>query len=98
MSEDKGSDVMSRRKGEITKAAIDRGWPYQVSLDADTVRRRFAEIEAVTQQFSRAPRGHAYRRNDRDYVVYCFADPHHAEQFATLFDGQEMTPDSRPRW
>lgn len=88
---------MSRCKGEITNAAIDRGWAHQVSIDAESVRRRFGEIEAFTRELTHAPRGHGYRRNNRDQVVCCFADAQHAAQFAVVFDGREMTPSTRPR-
>ena len=86
------------RKGEISARAIDRDWPYQVSLPAATVVRDFNAIEVLRGQLSAAPRGHAYRLDDVDFVVTCFAVQEHAEIFAATFDGTVIAPGDRPPW
>ncbi|MGE8944076.1 hypothetical protein ACO2I3_19395 [Leptospira interrogans] len=89
---------MSRRKGEITSAAIDRGWPHQVALAGTTVRANFVQIERRSRELGTAPRHHGYRRDHEDFIVYCFADEDPADIFAQAYDGQRMDPDTRPRW
>ena len=46
---------------------------------------------------SLAPRHPTVRRNDVDYVVFCFANPDHAESFRVAFAGQPFDPSQRGR-
>src|SRR5262245_17432325 len=92
---------MTRRKGELSKAAIDSGWPHQVALRADQcvgaeymTARRFCEGEGL----SLCERGHSFRRDDRDYVVFCFAAREDAELFRQRFGGEITDPATRSRW
>jgi hypothetical protein len=62
------------RKGELSKAMIDREWPHQVVLPAYccggsnyVTMRLFCEAERL----SLCVRGHSSRRNDTDFVVFC---------------------------
>lgn len=78
-----------RRKGELSKSAIDRDWPHQVALPADQVSGRpFVDIQQFCSELSLAPRGHYFRRNDRDYVVFCFAKRVNAELFQGHYGGE----------
>jgi hypothetical protein len=43
------------------------------------------------------PRGHSFRRDDRDYVAFCFADAAHAELFRKRFGGEPFDPNVRPK-
>ena len=83
---------MVYRKGELSKSAVDRGWPHQVA---------FAEAK-VMQSFcvglSLCVRGHWFRCADEDYQVRCFAEREHAELFTARFGGELMTPETRPPW
>ena len=88
---------MSRRKGEMSKAAVDAGWPHQVALPSPVVVRQFPAIIAFCDGMSVCVRGHCFRRNDVDYVVKCFADKAQAELFSARFGGKYMTPETRPR-
>jgi hypothetical protein len=92
---------MVYRKGELSKHAIDRDWPHQVALAATFVAGRnhtiihdFCHIEKL----SVCQRHHAFRRDDVDYVVYCFAEREHAERFQWRFGGAIFDPMSRARW
>src|SRR5438046_2202587 len=65
------------RKGELSKATIDRNWPHQVALPAAhcsganaTTIRLFCEDERL----SLCVRGHSFRRDDLDVIVFCFAE------------------------
>jgi hypothetical protein len=86
------------RKGEMTKAAVDRGWPHQVALPSSQMVAEFNTIMALCEGLSLCPRGHWFRRDGRDYVVKCFAVREDADKFAARFDGEYMTPETRPSW
>ena len=36
-------------------------------------------------------RTYGFRRDDVDYVAFCFANPAHAEQFRERFDGERVS-------
>jgi hypothetical protein len=87
------------RKGELSKGTIDREWPHQVALRADFVAgRNFTVIHEFCRALSICSRGHSFRRDSTDYVVFCFADRAHAEQFRDRFAGEFIGPKSRPKW
>jgi hypothetical protein len=87
-----------RRRGELSKGMIDRDWPHQVALPSPVVVARFKEINEAARRLSACPRTHAFRRDDIDYVVYCFARPEEANAFLDQFGGELMRPEDRPRW
>ena len=89
---------MVYRKGEMTKAAVDRGWPHQVALPSSQMVAEFKTIMAFCEWLSVCVRGHWFRRDGRDYVVKCFATKDDADKFAARFDGEYMTPESRPKF
>src|SRR4029078_1513224 len=56
--------MMVRRKGEISSAAIDRQYPYQVILPAHCYSgTNYRTIHAFCIGLSLAPRGHAVLKN-----------------------------------
>jgi hypothetical protein len=92
---------MVYRKGELSKSTIDREWPHQVALAASFVAgRNFMAIHHFCrdEDLSLCPRQHFFRRNDRDHVVYCFAERDHAERFLQRFGGELVDPATRPKW
>ena len=86
------------RRGELSKGMIDRDWPHQVALPAHVVVARFKEIQEAAGRLSACTRTHAFRRDDVDHVVYCFAMVDDAKCFKALFGGELMRPEDRPRW
>jgi hypothetical protein len=89
---------MSRRKGELTSAGIDRGWPHQVMLPAnqcvgpnDKIMRDFCA------ELSLCSRGHSFVKNDEWQRVLCFAEKDHAERFMAQFGGEWFDPATRGR-
>jgi hypothetical protein len=89
------------RKGELSKGAIDRNWPHQVALPA----ARCGGANYVTirlfcddENLSLCIRGHSFRRDDVDMIVFCFAERTHAERFQERFAGEFIEPESRPKW
>jgi len=87
-----------RRKGELSPAAIDSGWPYQVALRADFVAgKNHGVIEQAKQNLGACPRGHSVRRGEVGFVVYCFSDPINADIFMQKFNGERFDPKDRGR-
>jgi len=88
---------MVYRKGELNSAVLDRDYPHQVALSAETVQAYFFAIRQIGENLGMAPRGHSVRHNGKSYVVYCFADRVSAEQFREHFNGESFDPADRGR-
>jgi hypothetical protein len=87
------------RKGELSSAAIDKGWPHQVAVPADTVRgANYPPTHDRAAFRSLCDRGHSFFRDDRHYVVLCFAERADAAHFMERFGGDLIDPKDRPRW
>jgi hypothetical protein len=90
--------VMVRRKGELTAAAMDRGWPHQVALTADDCRGSHGRfIDAFCLDLSVCERHHSVFHDDKWWIVYCFVDAEHAEKFRIRFGGERFDPKDRGR-
>jgi hypothetical protein len=89
--------MMTRRKGELTAAGIDRGWPHQVALPAALVAREFAAIQAFCRDLTLCLRGHSVVRDGAWWRVFCFAEAAHAERFKQRFGGERFDPAKRGR-
>ena len=77
------------RKGELSQRTIEREWPHQVAITAETCRGGgYITTHYFCEELSLCPRHGYFRRDDRDYVVFCFADPEHAELFRARFNGE----------
>jgi hypothetical protein len=88
---------MGRRKGELTSAGIDQGWPHQVALPSTQVRSNFHAIQAFCRDLSLCPRGHSVFHANEWFHVYCFAEAEHAAKFMTRFGGERFNPADRGR-
>jgi hypothetical protein len=89
---------MSRRKGELTAGRIDREWPHQVALQADPVAgENYIVARDFCRDLSLCPRGHSVQRDRREYRVFCFSDPAHADRFFERFNGERFDPKYRGR-
>jgi hypothetical protein len=88
---------MVYRKGELSKAQIDRGWPYQVALRADRCTgAQYDVIDGFCKDLSLCTRGHYLRGSDGiGFNVYCFAEKDHAEMFCVKFGGQMVDAKKR---
>ena len=71
---------------------IDRDWPHQVALPSPVVVARFKKRSRRPPAGGRMPATHAFRRDDVDHVVYCFASPDQAKTFQAHFGGETMGP------
>jgi len=76
-----------RRKGELSPAGIDRGWPHQVALPSRfSVRgngyRRFMDF---CKDLTLCNRGHACVHDQRVVQFYCFEKQEDADKFLQKF-------------
>jgi hypothetical protein len=92
-----GGAGMTRRKGEITRPDIKRHWPHHVVLSADKVRGVMNSqiVWNFAETLSAAPRPYSLRRDDGEFVVFCFTRPEDAEAFAMRFDGERLPETQR---
>jgi hypothetical protein len=90
--------VMVRRKGELIAAAMDRGWPHQVAVSAgECLGSHGRFMDAFCLDLSVCERHHSVFRQDKWWIVYCFADPADAEKFRARFGGEKFNPKHRGR-
>lgn len=90
--------TMTRRKGELTAAQIDRDYPHQVIVPADwrlTIPPRGLFIGG--RKLSLAPRHHSVFMSDRWHIVHCFAEEADAEAFRAQTGGERFDPKRRGR-
>ena len=87
-----------RRRGELSAAAIDRGWPHQVVLPASMSERDgYNEIHEFCRDLTLCTRGHALYHDSQWFHVYCFKEPADAQKFMERFDGEKFDPAERGR-
>jgi hypothetical protein len=92
---------MVYRKGELSKAMMDRDWPHQVALPAyRCLGHEYLTIHIFchAEGLSLCRRRQSYRQDDIDMTVFCFAEREHADQFQARFGGELIDPATRPRW
>jgi hypothetical protein len=84
-----------RRKGELSPAGIDRGWPYQVALPARFCENGgYKKIHDFCDGLSLCTRGHSVYDGEW-FHVYCFAEADHAAKFKERFGGVAFDPSQR---
>src|SRR5215831_10248238 len=76
------------RKGEVSRADIMRKWPQHVALVRGIVNDEMVRGSADT--LSVAPRPYHLRRDDFDFVVFCFAESEDADAFCQQFEEERL--------
>lgn len=87
---------MSKRKGELSPAGINRDWPHQVALPVDSLKDTHF-VHDFCRGLSLCPRGHSVRRGDVEYRLFCFSELAHANLFRAQFKGEQFNPPDRGR-
>jgi hypothetical protein len=86
---------MVYRKGELSRATINREWPHQLALSAEYLR---GKNRIIVQRFcnglSVCSRNRKYWRDREEYVAYCFADRSDAEFVQMHFGGEFVDPNN----
>jgi len=89
---------MAYRKGELTAAQIDRGWPHQVVLPARVCTGpNYITLRLFCDDLSLCNRGHFFWRDSTGFSVFCFSEKERAERFEARFGGELIAPKDRPR-
>ena len=73
------------------------GLSRRIALSADKVRG--AKNSEIVRRFANAlsvePLTYSIRRDDFDFVVFCFSEPEDAEAFCQRFSGERLPEDRR---
>jgi hypothetical protein len=85
------------RKGEALQARLRHQWPHHVALSADKIRghKNYDVVYAFAEAFSVAPRTFSMRRDDLNFLVFCFAKAEDADAFCEQFGGEPLPNDAR---
>jgi hypothetical protein len=87
---------MVYRKGELSSAGIDSGWPHQVALPASVSEGSgYKVVHDFCKDLSLCPRGHCVHHDGQRYNVFCFATAADAEKFMQRFGGETFDPAKR---
>jgi hypothetical protein len=81
---------MTRRRGEITRADLQRKWPYHVAISAGKLRGATYGIVHRFAETLSARRTYLMHRDDHEFVVFCFANPNDAQAFYERFGGERL--------
>lgn len=89
-----------RRKGQTTGRDNERRFPHHVAVlvPRNGFGKRLDELHAqITALGAPVVNGSGFRRDDRDYVIWCFADVDQASGFAKMSGGDVIQQRGRRR-
>jgi hypothetical protein len=80
---------MTRARGQPSRRSIDRDYPHQVVVPAESVGGKNLPFVAVFHAQIGAPqRTRSLFKDDRWCEIYCFAEAQHARSFQAIFSGE----------
>jgi hypothetical protein len=80
---------MTRARGQSSRTLIDREYPYQVLVLAESVGcKMLDEVDAFHVKLGIPTKSRSVRKDDACYSLYCFADREHAKLFQAMFGGE----------
>ena len=76
---------------------LQRNWPHHVALPAEKLRDPVNRelIFCAAGVLSASPLTYSLRRDDSDFVVFCFSKSEDAETFAERFSGNRLLTGGR---
>jgi hypothetical protein len=90
---------MVYRKGELTKARINRDWPHQLALPVDLATgKNYTILDRFCRGLSVCPRHQHYWRDGVEHIAYCFRERSDAEYVQVYFGGESVDPNDLGRW
>lgn len=82
--------MVSRRKGEMNRARLDRDYPHQVALPEGM--GNFNATLKLAQSLSAADRHKSVSSDGQWFTVWCFSKPEDAAAFKAELGGEECDP------
>ena len=80
---------MTRARGQSSRTLLNREYPHQVAVLAQKVAgKALDKVIAFHAELGVPVKTHSIRKDDRWYLVYCFADRQHAVTFQAEFGGE----------
>lgn len=90
---------MVYRKGELSRATIDREWPHQLAFSAEFVAgKNCIVIDRFCRGLSVCSRTRNYWRDRKEYIAYCFAERSDAEYLQMHLGGEFVDPTNLGPW
>ena len=90
---------MVYRKGELTKARINRDWPHQLALPVEVATgKNYTILDRFCRGLSVCPRQQHYWRDGVEHIAYCFRERSDAEYVQVYFGGESVDPNDLGRW
>jgi hypothetical protein len=88
--------MMTRARGQPSQSLLEREYPHQVLVLAETVRGNTLDRAIAFHTNLGIPtRISSIRKKDVWYTLFRFADPNHAKLFQVMFGGDLVQPQSK---
>jgi hypothetical protein len=88
---------MTRARGQSSSSLLDRKYPHQVLVLAQkVVGKALDKVIAFHAELGVPVKTHSIRKDDRWYLLYCFADQQHAARFQVEFGGEIINQRKEP--
>jgi hypothetical protein len=79
---------MTRARGQLSRALLNREYPHQVLVRAENVGGKVSDFHV---KLGIPTKTRSIRKDDAWYSLHCFADRQHAKLFQAIFGGDVVT-------